>query len=481
MNKIVGRIFAILLALFLSVSFPLYAEEVETTATDEKEIIQEEAVVEESQDEESTEVEESKDEESKGEESSDSEEIDEESPAEEPVVEEEPAALESLTIKHQIGDEELPAKTITADLRVLLQTLKEDVIAQTEKQTKPFTIKTEVVGVWREQLADSWGKLPALAITTEIDKEGKGKSNITLPAFKKVLPDIKGEEGNATVDWKGLQGQLTFVEKFADLKTDLTIQGLLIKSEENAKENFEFTMEKTLLKGEFDADLMPTTLDFELPLLKALGQEIQVTIQGVGFKANVKLLEQGIEISAGEFKMKQLQLTGDDVTSTFKDVELKSDGAVEKEGVIYKINTKIGNVTLPKKAFDNLMDVDLSYMGDLELRRLDPEAIKQLQQTAHNLRKQQQNGEIPADMVGLTWFAKLTELAPTLLAKSPELALSQLKLKTADGELNGKILVSIEGTKVSSLEDFSSLMGALQMQADFNMAKVLLQKTMTTD
>jgi uncharacterized protein YdgA (DUF945 family) len=481
MSYIIKSIFAVLLALSLSISFPLYAEE-EGELAEEEEIVQqeseaEESILEEPEEEASEDEETSGDEEASGdEEDYDLENIDEDSLAEE---ETEPT-LEGLTIKHQIGDEELPAKTIAVDLMVLLQTLKEEVIAQTEKQAKPFTLKTEVTGVWAEEFVDSWGKLPPLAITTEIDKSGNGKSHFTLPAFKKVLPDLEGEEENAIVDWKGLQGELIFAEKFADLKSDVTIQGLLIKPEEDAEEDFEFTVGKITLKGEFDADLMPTALNFEMPSLKVLDSEVKMIIEGVAFKAKIKLLEQGVEMSVGEFKVKQLQLTDDDLTSTFKDFELASDGTVEKEGVIYKVNTKIGNVTMPKQAFDDLMDINLSYVGNLELRRLDLETVKQLQKTAHDLRKQQQSGEIPADMVGLTWFAKLTELAPTLLAKSPELALTELKLKTADGQLDGKVVFSIEGTKVSSLDDFSSLMGALQMQADFSLTKVLLEKTMTT-
>lgn len=483
MNAIVRSIFAMLLALFLGVSFTLHAEEEADSVTDEKGVVQEETGTDEPLVEKSEcEGDACESEESEGEEGYDSEEIDEDSLAKEVEVEkEEPPALESLTVKHQIGDEELPAKTVTADLMVLLQTLKEDIIAQTEKQTKPFTIKTEVTGVWAEKFADSWGKLPPLAITTEIDKEGKGKSAITLPAFNKVLPDPSGEDEEATVDWKGLQGQLTFAEKLADLKVDLTMQGFTITGKaEEGKQAPTFNMEKTTVKGEFDADLVPIALAGSLPSLKLIDEDIQMVMQNVTFEGKVKPFEQGIELSTGEFKMQHLQLTdGDGVVSTFKDFEIKSDGGVEKEGVVYKINTKIGNVTMPKKALNNLIDIDLSYVGDLELRRLDTESVKQLQQTARNLQKQQHSGEIPADMVGITWFAKLNELAPALLAKSPELALSQLKLTAADGKLDGKIVMSIDGKKGSSLEDFSSLMNALQVQADFNMTKVLLEKTMT--
>jgi uncharacterized protein YdgA (DUF945 family) len=495
MNEIVKITFTVLLSLLLSLSFSLYAAEEETASEDENKVVQEKADVEElavpkeateaekPKSEESTEAKEVTDtEESESEESTEAEEVTdtEESESEESTEAEavEPEALESLTIKHQVGDTDLPVKTITADPMVLLQTLKEDILAQTEKQTKPFTMKTEVIGVWREQFADSWGKLPPLTVITEIDKEGKGKSDITLPAFKKVLPDPEGEEENATIDWKGLQGQLTFAEKFADLKADLTIQGLTIKQEEG--EDFSFDMEKTTLKGEFDADLMPTSLEFKLPSLKAVDHDMQTSVQGVTLKGKVKSLEQGLELSAGEFKIKELQFSEDDTTSTFKDFELTSDGSLEKEGLTYKISTKIGNLNMPKEAFDDLMDLDLSYVGDLELRRLDTDVVKQLQKTARDLQKKRQSGEIPADMVSLTWVAKLTELAPALLKKSPEIALSQLKLKTDDGKLDGKVTVGIEGNKVSNLEDFSNVMGALQVQADFSITKVLLEKTMTT-
>jgi len=457
MNQAIRIIYTILLSLLLS--FPLYAEE---EAATEDEIVQEEANSEELA------VDETDEEEAVTAETEESDELE--------AAAAESDALESLSIKHPVGETELPVKTIDADPMILLQTLKEDIMAQVEKQGESFTMQTEVIGVWSEQFADSWGKLPPLTITTEVDETGNGKSKINLPAFKEVLPDPEGVDNDATVDWKGLQGQLTFTEKFADLKADLTMQGLSIKEE---GKNFTFDVAKTALKGEFDADLMPTALHFELPSLKAIDDEVQMAIQGVVFKSQPKSIEQDIKLSTGEFKIEELKVTEDDMTSSYKDVVLSADGDLKEAGIVYKISTKIGNLKMPKAMFDDLMDLDLSYVGDLELRRLDPSVVKQLQETAHNLQQQRQSGEIPADMVSLTWMAKLTELTPALLKKSPEVALSPLQLKTADGKLDGEITVSMDGKKMADFEDFSKLMEALQVQADFSITKVLLEKTMT--
>lgn len=409
MNKLISITVSALLLLWLSASVSLYAKE---ETVDKQEVITEKAM---------------------------------ETEDEGPISAQESKIFKGFMFKYQIDDTHLPTKTVSANPTTLVYTLDGDMLGQIAQQDKPFTMKTEITGVWAESLADSWGKLPPFTMTTTVDKAGKGKTKLDLPAFKKQLPDFSDEKNKIAVDWKGLQGQSIFttgtcadMKCFSGVESDLTMQGLLLRFGEK---NDSFDVGKLTVKGEVRT-------------------------------------EQGIQLETSNLKIDQMQITKDKATTTIKGVTVKGESVLKEAGITSKFEGTVNQLLIPKEAIDNLMDIDLSYEVGLELRRLDTEAFKQFQQTVRNLQAQFHKGKITEEMVGLSWFAKLTELAPALLAKSPELALTQLNLKMEEGQLTGKMTVRLDGEKAKSLDDFPNLVNALDANANFNITKVLLEKVM---
>lgn len=105
------------------------------------------------------------------------------------------------------------------------------------------------------------------------------------------------------------------------------------------------------------------------------------------------------------------------------------------------------------------------------MRCLDADAVLALQTTMHKY----QNNPIASTIL----LGKFIDVTPKLLAKSPELALTQLTVKTPKGELQGKASLSIDGKKVTSLNK-SVLLSAWLAQASFSIGKPLLEQTLAS-
>jgi hypothetical protein len=130
-------------------------------------------------------------------------------PASDIVIPETPGNTEpGFTMQHHIQDQPpLEKKRIKFDPIALLETFKSDIAALLAKQAKPFQFDTQVDWVLSEAMQTNKTQWPSLTAKTTIDKQGQGRSAISLPAFQH-------QSDQYVVDWQGLTGQLTFTDQF---------------------------------------------------------------------------------------------------------------------------------------------------------------------------------------------------------------------------------------------------------------------------
>lgn len=380
-----------------------------------------------------------------------------------------PEGIQSFTVEHRIKETVLPKRTVEANPLMLLQTLKTDILAQLKERGKPLSISTTIAAVLTEDWAKNLGgDIPPIAVKTDVDDNGKGKSEFTLPALKRDIPANK-----ETFNWKGFQGTLNFTDKFDNLAVAATMEGLSMASSSSALE-----LGKISFAGELDADLLPLSIDLNMPLFKVSDKKdkFDMNIQGVVVSGKTKKLDSGLDLSEGNFKISQVTFNQASSKGELQNFELQGAGELQTDGVRYAVTTKIGKLALPDDALGEKMD--LSYVSNLELRRLDAGAVAEIQKTARELQKQRQMNIISQEMLGIAILGKLMEVTPKLLAKSPELALTELNIKTPQGNLQGKLTVTVDGKKAATLNDFSQLTTAMQGQADFSITKTLLEKMM---
>ncbi|OQW91581.1 MAG: hypothetical protein BWK79_16545 [Beggiatoa sp. IS2] len=378
----------------------------------------------------------------------------------------------NLTMHHRINDEKpLDETQVEPDLLVLLQTFKTEMIAQLAKHAYPLQIETIVQPLLAEDLTATVGMLPSLIIKTQFDSSGSGQSHFTLPATQRKIPTTE-KYGKITVDWKGLQGQLNFTDKLKSLTTSIDIAGLLLEEEKG----FDLSLGKTTLGAEFDADLIPIKMNLVLPSLKISHDQIHLSVQNAIFDAKIEKRTQGVDLSNVKLKVNQASFGEDKNQATLTNFELTGHGEVQEKGVFYGIRTTLDKLLLPKgTAFDD-EDLEINYSGNIELRHLDVATTVELQKTARELQKQRQSSTISEEMMNFAMLGKLMEVAPKLLAKSPEISMTQMNVKTNHGELQGKLTMSVNGETPISFEESSGFLAALRAQAEFSIHKGLMEK-----
>ena len=115
---------------------------------------------------------------------------------------------------------------------------------------------------------------------------------------------------------------------------------------------------------------------------------------------------------------------------------------------------------------------------ELELRNLDAASIARLQQAIRELQTQQPQPSV--EQMQTMMLAKYGEILPGLLKKSPELEITQLQVKTSQGDFTGKAKIAFDGTKADSMQNLLALATALTAQAEFKVAEGLLHSVAAT-
>lgn len=232
-------------------------------------------------------------------------------------------------------------------------------------------------------------------------------------------------------------------------------------------------------RGEFDSDFMPLLLEFNLPQLKKSNPLYQVEVQNLAFHLNTDtnnplgLALSNVSFKIGHFKV-DTKLLG--LKTTLENLDFILKGEIQDDVVNYTWQTKLEKLLIPEVNPGKALD--LSYESQVDLQRVDATALLALQTVVRELSKQFQEGALSEEELDSSLEQKAKELLPQLLAKSPEVTVSELKLTSPDGQFQGSATLSIDGEQPISLENEDefqkSLIEALTVQAHFSLSKDLL-------
>ncbi|MDD2814536.1 MAG: DUF945 family protein [Thiotrichaceae bacterium] len=377
-----------------------------------------------------------------------------------------------FTLQNKINNEAAsPEQTLEASPIALFYALKNEVIAQLDKGNKPLNLVSTVRTLLSEEAKKTLGTLPDATLTTKVASDGKGSSVLDMPAFQRDVP-LKKQQGK--IDWKGITGKMDFVNKFESPKIDLVIGGATLSEGDELPV---FFMDKTTYTGNFDADLMPLSAEFNMPSLSFGDKVNRIELQNVTARGKTRKAKNGLDLGEGTFNVALFKANDakKDMAITMNDIKF---GVITDEkadnNITVAVQSQIGklltNVITPNEV------TNFSYNSVLEFRRLNGAALLEIQNKTRELRQQQ--GSMSPEMMQMAIAGKLMEVLPKLTANSPEIALSQLTIRTQDGSLEGNMRIAIDGKKPFSFSKIDEIVAALTADANFTITKTLINKLM---
>lgn len=377
-----------------------------------------------------------------------------------------------FTLQNKINDNAAtPEQTLEASPIALFYALKNEVIAQLDKGNKPLNLVSTVRTLLSEEAKQTLGTLPDMTLTTKLASDGKGSSVLDMPAFQRDVP-LKKQQGK--IDWKGITGKMDFVNKFESPKIDLVIGGGTVSE---GGELPLFFMDKTTYSGSFDADLMPLSAEFNMPSLSFGDKVNRVELQNMTARGKTRKAKNGLDLGEGTFNIALFKVNDakKDMAITMNDMKF---GVITDEkadnNITVALQSQIGklltNAITPNEV------TNFSYNSVLEFRRLNGAALLEIQNKTRELRQQQ--GSMSPEMMQMAIVGKLMEVLPKITANSPEIALSQLMIRTQDGSLEGNMRIAIDGKKPFSFSKVDEIVAALTADANFTITKTLINKLM---
>ena len=373
----------------------------------------------------------------------------------------EPLAKETVEIPFdKLGDNPL----------IFLETLKQNFSKHLEKQKKPVEVDTELEFLLSAEVTQVLGNIPAIFIKTKVEENGAGKSDLVFPAYRRELP---GKSGKGLIDWKGLKAQFTFTENFKNLTTALNIAGFML---EIPDEKVTASLGETSIKAAFDANLMPTEVDFDLSLFKmgemGSGKELgALSLQNLTTLFNIQTTSKGLDLTQLKFNVGHFDFVEEGSQANLDGLALAL-AAKEENGVInYSLQTQIDKLEPPTEITMG-EKLAINWIGKIDFTRLDADALLALQTTARQLQSKND------PMMFMALLGQFMQVAPKLVAKSPGIALTQLTVKTPKGNLEGTLDISLDGKKVTAFE-IPVIIQAVLAKAKFTISKPLLEYVLT--
>lgn len=388
-----------------------------------------------------------------------------------------PSRVVRLALQHRVNGGnplpqeqiEIPVDKITQQPWILLEAIKQNFSTHLEKQPKPVQLNTEIELLLSKEMTQLLGKLPKLSIQTRLDNNGTGASQLVIPADKRRITKANQIE-QANLDWKGLNGLLTFTAQFKAINSQFDFGGLKVTT----NQGFSLSWDATTFQGLFDTNLRPSQLYLKLPSLEVQQHNNNhALLQTVVFQFNSEKTQPGLELGNLKLNIDHFDLTNEGSPLSLDNLQLNTDAQEQGKVINYGVHTQIGNLSIPNIFINK--NLVMSYLSNIAFRRLDAEALLAIQKTARNM-----EGQNNPTVIGIALFGKLMEVAPKLLAQSPEIALTPFLLKTSQGNIEGNLNLRIDGNKATSLEP-EVLIPALQGQSEFTLSKALLEQLLMSD
>ena len=266
-------------------------------------------------------------------------------------------------------------------------------------------------------------KLPPLIGKTTIYLAGNSLTRLDMAPAKSSLPD------GGSIDWKGLSGSL---ETSADYKST---------------------------KGELSA-----------PLLQITGKDGGISFNRLTLNLDQQKSASGLDVGTAGFGVDKLSVD----TATDKTVI---------DGLRVTSNTQEAggnmNATLSFQFREALSGDSKQGPGQisLQLRKLDVATLVKFRNEVRELRKQ----KIPAEQANMMVLGKTLELLGNLAKKSPELEITRLNFKTADGEVTGKAKFVLDGSQLDVSGNPMLMLKALSGEGEVSLPDSLVRLLATPD
>ncbi len=205
------------------------------------------------------------------------------------------------------------------------------------------------------------------------------------------------------------------------------------------------------LSGEFDKYFFPSKLDFALPIFKLNIQDVHIDFNDLAFNFHKDLTSKGVELANISARAKKvfIQVPEEDITFNLENFEKVTENQENGDVINSTLRGKFDRLTLPKQVLETAEDLNLRYSSALEFHRLDANSLLELQKHFYKLRDDgmfdqffaaSADGKEAAGVVGglfaMAMLGKFAELAPKMVARSPEMVLNNFSLTSEKSELN---------------------------------------------
>ncbi len=261
-------------------------------------------------------------------------------------------------------------------------------------------------------------KLPSIAGKTTVYLAGNSQTSLDMPAAKAT-----GADGG-TLDWKGMTGSFETSADFKSTKGNLTAPQLNISAADGKGMGFSklrLTVDQQKGASGFDVGTLGIAMD-KLAIDAAAGR---TAIDGLNVTTTTR--EAGASLESG---------------ATFQFREVATGDSRQGPG---QINIQIRKVDIPTLT---------KYRTELQA-----------------LRKQ----KMPQEQASMMMLGKTLELLGNLAKKSPELEITKLSFKTADGEVTGKAKFVLDGSQLDVSGNPMLMLRALSGEGELSLPEALVR------
>ncbi len=240
-------------------------------------------------------------------------------------------------------------------------------------------------------------KLPPMTGKTSVYLAGNSITHLNMEPYKKPAPKA-GETEAFDLEWKGMSGEFTLSADYKAMKGEMNAPVLqfAFKDGSFAMNKLNLTMDTQDSASGLDTGSVALGVDKLTMVDRTKGETI--VLDGLRLSTNTQ--EAGGNINS---------------TLTFQFRGIESGSGKQGAGQI-----------------------------NLQVRKLDVATLVKFQKDVRELRKQ----KMPPEQVNMMVLGKTMELLGQLAKKSPELEITKLSFKAADGEVTGKAKFVLDGSQL---------------------------------
>jgi uncharacterized protein YdgA (DUF945 family) len=282
------------------------------------------------------------------------------------------------------------------------------------------------------EYSDIIKKLPPANLLTTVSLDGGGVTDITMPGIETTV-GAKGEQ----LKWQGLTGDITFVPGFENVDTSLKSAGLKIAGKDSI-------LTVADVAGHY-------RIKYVGPENKYPVGDFEVSVGKVALNTKKEQSEE----------YKKFALTGIKMTGE----------STEDRG---NLNSKYS------LGFDELLVGNDKYgpgVFELAVRNVDMVSWMKIQEVL----KKNQNAP-QTEEARQKFMAEIMKIVPDLIKKSPEIEITKLSLETSNGNLDGHLKITVDGSDLENPDLAANplfLLTAIKAKARVTVAKALLENILT--